>query len=84
MQELLIVTLDQCASGGFVNWLGYDLMGLVGLIILGLIIIFIVRLVLILIPAAVVAFVVWFLTGSTWWAGLAFLVVAALSIIKKL
>lgn len=64
--------------------LGYDLMGLIGLIILGLVIIFIVRLVLVLIPAAVVSFVVWWLTGSTWWAGLAFLIVAALSILKKL
>lgn len=66
------------------SWLGYDLMGLIGLIILGLVIIFIVRLVLVLVPAAVVAFVVYWLTGNTWWAGLAFLIIAALSILKKL
>jgi hypothetical protein len=66
------------------NWLIYDLLGLIGLIILGLVIIFLIRLVLILLPAAVVAFVVWWLTRSTWWAGIAFLVVAALSILKKL
>jgi len=66
------------------NWLTYDLLGLIGLIILGLVIVFLIRLVLILLPAAVVAFVVWCLTNNTWWAGIAFLVVAALSILKKL
>lgn len=66
------------------SWLGYDLMGLIGMIILGLVIIFIVRLVLVLVPAAVVAFVVYWLTGNTWWAGFAFLIIAALSILKKL
>jgi hypothetical protein len=63
---------------------GYDLMGLIGLIVLGLVIIFVVRVIVILIPAALVAFVVWYLTGNTWWAGLAFLAIAALSIAKKL
>jgi hypothetical protein len=59
-------------------------MGLIGLIILGLVIILLIRLFVILIPAVVVSFIVWYLTGSTWWAGVAFLVVAALSILKKL
>ena len=62
----------------------YDLMGLVSLIILGLIVVLLIRLVVILLPAAVVAFVVWFITENTWWAGVAFLVIAALSILKKL
>jgi len=62
----------------------YDLMGLVGLIILGIIVILLIRLIIILLPAAVIAFVVWFITGNTWWAGVAFLVIAALSILKKL
>lgn len=66
------------------NPFGYDILGLVVLIIIGLIIIFIIRLLLVLIPAAIVAFIVWFLTGSLWWAGIAFLVIAALSILKKL
>ena len=69
---------------GELSMFGYDLVGLIGLILLGLVIIFIIRLVIVLIPAAVVAFVVWYLTQSTWWAGLAFLVIAALSILKKL
>jgi hypothetical protein len=64
--------------------LGFDVIALIGLVILGLIIIFLIRLLLILIPAALVAFVVWYLTGSLFWAGIAFLVIAALSILKKL
>jgi len=64
--------------------LGFDLLGLIGLIIIGLVIIFVVRLLFMLIPAALVAFVVWFLTDSLWWAGIAFLIIAALSILKKL
>ncbi len=66
------------------SFVGYDLMGLIGLIVLGLIIIFLIRLVLVLVPAVLVAIIVYWLTGSTWWAGLAFLVIAALSIVKKL
>ncbi|RJS76264.1 hypothetical protein CW707_03445 [Candidatus Bathyarchaeota archaeon] len=62
----------------------FDLLGLIGLIIIGLVIIFVVRLLFVLIPAALVAFVVWFFTRSLWWAGVAFLVIAALSIFKKL
>jgi hypothetical protein len=59
-------------------------MGLIGLIILGLIILLIIKLIIVLIPAAIVAAIVYFLTGSMWWAGLAFLIVAALSVLKKL
>jgi hypothetical protein len=70
--------------GVLLSFLGYDILGLIGLIVLGLIIILVIRLVLILVPAAVVAFIVWYLTGNTWWAGVAFLVIAALSILKKL
>jgi membrane protein implicated in regulation of membrane protease activity len=64
---------------------GYDLLGLIGLIILALVIVFVIRVILILIPAAIVAFVVWFISnGNLWLTGVAFLVVAALSILKKL
>jgi hypothetical protein len=61
-----------------------DIIALIGLVILGLIIIFLIRLLLILIPAALVAFVVWYLTGSLFWTGIAFLVIAALSVLRKL
>ena len=69
-----------------VSVLGFelDIIALVALVIIGLIIIFLLRVVLVLIPAALVAFVVWWLTGSTFWAGIAFLVIAALSVLKKL
>jgi hypothetical protein len=64
--------------------LGIDIAGLIMLIIIGIIIIFIIRLLLMLIPAALVAIVVWFITGSVWLAGIAFLLIAALSILKKI
>ena len=61
-----------------------DLAALIGLVIIGIIIILLIRLLLILIPAVLLGIVVWFLTGSLFWAGIAFLVIAALSILKKL
>ncbi|MGD8544838.1 MAG: hypothetical protein PVH12_01575 [Candidatus Bathyarchaeota archaeon] len=64
--------------------MSYPLLGFIGLVIIGLAIILVIRMLLVLIPAAVVAFIVWFLTGDFWWAGIAFLIVAALSILKKL
>jgi len=63
----------------------FDIIALVVLVIIGIIIILVIRLVLILIPAVLLALVVWFLTGgSLFWAGITFLVIAALSILKKL
>jgi hypothetical protein len=64
--------------------LGLDLTVLVILIIIGLVIIILVKLFLVLIPAILVAIVVYFLTGDLFWAGIAFLVVAALSVLSKL
>jgi len=63
----------------------FDLTALIVLIIIGLIIIVLIKLFLVLIPAILVAIVVWFLTGGNlFWTGIAFLVVAALSILAKL
>ena len=62
----------------------FDIIALVVLVIIGIIIILLIRLLLILIPAVLLALVVWFFTGSLFWAGITFLVVAALSILKKL
>ena len=63
----------------------FDLTALIVLIIIGLIIIVLIKLFLVLIPAILVAVVVWFLTGGNlFWTGIAFLVVAALSILAKL
>ena len=62
----------------------FDIMLLVILVIIGIIIILLIRLLLMLIPAVLLALVVWFFTGSLFWAGITFLVIAALSILKKL
>ncbi len=62
----------------------FDIIVLVALVIIGIIIIMLIRLLLILIPAVLLALVVWFFTGSLFWAGITFLVIAALSILKKL
>jgi hypothetical protein len=61
-----------------------DVIALVVLVIIGIIIILLIRLLLMLIPAVLLALVVWFFTSSLFWAGIVFLVVAALSILKKL
>ena len=64
---------------------GFDWTFLIVLVVIGLIIIILVKLFLVLIPAILVAIVVYFLTaGDLFWTGIAFLVVAALSILRKL
>ena len=64
--------------------------GLLGLLLLivfvavGLIIIvFVIKAVLFLLPAAIVALIVWFITGSHLLTGLAFLLIAAISIARR-
>ena len=64
---------------------GIDWVFLLVLVIIGLIVIALIKLFLVLIPAILVAIVVWFLTGGDlFWAGVAFLVVALLSLVSKL
>ncbi len=64
---------------------GFDLTFLIILIIIGIIIIILIKLFLVLIPAIIVAIIVYFLTGGDlFWTGIAFLVVAALSVLAKL
>jgi hypothetical protein len=71
--------LDSLGLGGF------DIAFLVILIIIGLVIVVLIKLFLVLIPAILVAIVVYFLTGGDlFWTGIAFLVVAALSVLAKL
>jgi uncharacterized metal-binding protein len=53
------------------------------LVLIGVIIIMMVGALLFFLPAAVIAGVVWFLTGSELYAALAFLAVAVLSITRK-
>ena len=53
------------------------------LVLIGAIIIMVAGALLFFLPAAVVAGVVWFLTGKELYAGVAFLVVALLSLTRK-
>jgi len=58
---------------------------LIVLVIIGLIIIILIKLFLVLIPAIIVAAIVYFLSGGDlFWTGIAFLVVALLSILAKI
>ncbi|MDR0492965.1 MAG: hypothetical protein LBH74_04940 [Nitrososphaerota archaeon] len=58
---------------------------LIILVIIGLVIVVMVKFFLILIPAILVAVVVYFLTsGDLFWTGIAFLVVALLSLLRKI
>jgi hypothetical protein len=53
------------------------------LVLIGLIIIMVVGALLFLVPAAIIAGVVWYLTGNELYAGVAFLIVAMLSLTRK-
>ena len=58
---------------------------LIVLVIIGLVIIILIKLFLVLIPAIIVAIIVYFITGGDlFWTGIAFLVVALLSIIARI
>ena len=63
---------------------GFDIGFLIVLIIIGLIIIILIKLFLVLIPAIIVAAIVFFVTGDLFWTGIAFVVVALLSIVAKI
>ena len=53
------------------------------MVIIGSIIIWIIGTLVFFIPAVIVAGAVWFITGNPDYTGLAFLLIAALSILKK-
>ncbi|HUU75095.1 MAG TPA: hypothetical protein VMW63_03290 [Methanoregulaceae archaeon] len=62
-----------------------SLLGFAALIIVGIaLILLVVKIVWMLVPAAIVAAIVFFLTFSLWWAGMAFLIVAILTVVVKL
>jgi len=59
-----------------------DLFGGIVLLVIGiLIIVLLVAAAIVLLPAILVAILVWFLTGSFFYAGIAFLVVALISLV---
>lgn len=62
-----------------------SLAGFLALVIIGIaIILLIVRLIWMLIPAAIVAAIVFFLTFNLWYAGVAFLAIAFLTVLFKI
>jgi len=54
------------------------------LLVIGLVIIILLaKVLLFVLPAAIIALVVWFFTGSIFWAGVAFLIIALLSLLRR-
>jgi len=62
----------------------YELALLFLLVVVGLVIIVLLaKVLLFILPGAIIAVVVWWLTGSLLWAGIAFLVVSFISILRR-
>ena len=57
--------------------------GLIFMVLLGSIVIWVIGTLIFFIPAVIVTGVIWFLTGNPDYTGAAFLIIAALSILKK-
>jgi hypothetical protein len=63
----------------------FDIAFLILLLVVGLVIIILIaKVLLFILPAAIIALIVWFFTGSVFWAGVAFLVLALISLAKRL
>jgi hypothetical protein len=63
---------------------GLSIIALIILLVIGLVIlVVVVGSILLFLPAAIIAFVVWFLTGDLFLAGVAFLIIAVLMIIFR-
>jgi hypothetical protein len=61
----------------------HELLFLFLLVVVGLVIIILIaKVLLFILPGAIIGFVVWFLTGSLLWAGIAFIVVSLLSLVR--
>ena len=62
----------------------YELLFLFLLVIVGLVIIILIaKVLLFILPGAIIALVIWFLTGSLLWAGIAFIVVSVISLVRR-
>jgi hypothetical protein len=83
--ETLVLALSVFDPVGIVTGILAGIAGLVGLIVLViigiLVIVLIVGALIVLLPAIIVAIVVWFFTGSFFLAGVAFLIVAIISLV---
>lgn len=77
---IVVFSILESLGLGSIDWVF-----LLILVVIGLVIIVLLKLFLVLIPAILIAIVVYFLTGGDlFWTGIAFLVVAALSLLSKL
>ncbi len=64
--------------------LAFELILLLILLIIGIVIIIIIaKVLLFFLPAAIIALVVWLLSGSLFWAGVAFLVISFISVVRR-
>jgi hypothetical protein len=62
----------------------YELLILFLLVVVGLVIIILIaKVLLFILPGAIIALVIWFLTGSLLWAGVAFIVVSFISLVRR-
>jgi len=62
-----------------------DILAAVILLVIGiLVIVFLVRLAIVLLPAIIISIIIWFFTGSFFYAGIAFLIVALVSLVAKI
>jgi len=83
IQLLFVAPLSQPLSLGILSGIWDIIGGFIPLAIGVLVIVLLVGLAIILLPAIIVAVVVWFLTGSFFYAGIAFLIVAVISLVAK-
>jgi hypothetical protein len=60
-----------------------ELLAFLTLLVVGCLLVMVMGALIFLLPAAILAVVVWFLTGNLFWAGLVFLIVALISLLKK-
>ena len=80
---VLLTLIYSILSSLGLGWLSLPL--LIVLVIIGLIIIVLIKLFIVLLPAIIVAAIVYFLTnGDLLWTGIAFVVVALISIAAKI
>jgi len=62
----------------------FEIILLLALVIIGIIIIIVIaKVLLFFLPAAIIALVVWLLSGSLFWAGVAFLVISFISVARR-
>ncbi len=79
---LFLPTIFSILSSLGLDWLNLPL--LIILIIIGLIIIVLIKLFIVLLPAIIVAAIVYFLTGDLLWTGIAFVIIALISIAARI